>query len=166
MRANPDTTQVTAFHLRNKAAKRSLNLKVVWNKTELENNPPPTEVFRCYPRSDVMLQTAYTQHEDEGGYTQQSIKKVVKFKMGSECKYNQNNSIGIKLLCGIIRGTCLGEITSRPETEYGTKQCMQCRHRIPETNQCTRNVFASWNCATRHPERCMCWNGKDQTGNQ
>ena len=32
---NPDKTQVTAFHLRNKDAKRSL--KLVWNKTELEN---------------------------------------------------------------------------------------------------------------------------------
>ena len=95
-----------------------------------------------------MLQTAYTQHEDEGGYTQQSIKKVVKFEMGSECKYNQNNSIGIKLLCGRIRGTCLGEITSRPETEYGTKQCMQSRHRMPETNQYIISVSASWNCAT------------------
>ena len=29
LRANPDKTQVTAFHLRNKEAKRSL--KVVWN---------------------------------------------------------------------------------------------------------------------------------------
>ena len=37
LRANPDKTQVTAFHLRNKEAKRSL--KVVWNKTELENTP-------------------------------------------------------------------------------------------------------------------------------
>ena len=74
-----------------------------------------------------MLQTAYTQHEDEADYTQQSIKKVVKFKMGSECKYNQNNSIGIKLLCRRIRGTCLGEITSRTETEYGTKLNSACR---------------------------------------
>ena len=32
--------------------------------------------------------------------------------MGSECRYNQNNSIGIKLLCVRIRGTCLGEITA------------------------------------------------------
>ena len=32
-------TQVTAFHLRNKDAKRSL--KVVWNKRELENNTHP-----------------------------------------------------------------------------------------------------------------------------
>ena len=59
--------------------------------------------------------TAYIQHEDEGGNTQQSIKKVAKFKMEHEYKYNQNNSIGIKLLCGRIRSTRLGEITLRPE---------------------------------------------------
>ena len=35
LRANPDKTQVTVFHLRNKDGIRSL--KVVWNKTELEN---------------------------------------------------------------------------------------------------------------------------------
>ena len=68
---------------------------------------PPPEVFRCYPWSDVMLHTAYTHHEDDSGYPQQSIKKVVKFKMGSKCKHNQNNSIDIKLLCGRIRGSCL-----------------------------------------------------------
>ena len=44
-----------------------------------------------------------TQQEDEGGNTQQSIEKVVNFKMDMKCKYNQNNSIGIKLLCGRIR---------------------------------------------------------------
>ena len=38
LRANPDKTQVAAFHLRNKEAKRSL--KVIWNKTALEL--PPT----------------------------------------------------------------------------------------------------------------------------
>ena len=41
LRANPDKTQVTAFHLRNKEAKRSL--KVVWNRADMENTPP--EVF-------------------------------------------------------------------------------------------------------------------------
>ena len=42
--------------------------------------------------------------------------------MGGECRYNKNNSIGIKLLCGKICCTCLGEITLRPGTEYRTKQ--------------------------------------------
>ena len=39
LRANPDKTQVTAFHLRNKGANRSL--KVEWNRTEVENTPHP-----------------------------------------------------------------------------------------------------------------------------
>ena len=39
LRANPDKTKVTAFHLRNKEAKRTL--KVKWNRTDLENLPHP-----------------------------------------------------------------------------------------------------------------------------
>ena len=27
---------------------------------------------------------------------------------------------------------------------------------MPEANQCRRPVLDGWNCATRHPERCMC----------
>ena len=80
---------------------------------------------------------------------QQSIKKFFKFEMGSKCRYNQNNSTGIKLRCGRKRGTSLGGMTSRLETEYGTNQCMQSRHMMPETNQCRRSVFASWNCLRR-----------------
>ena len=39
LRENPDKTQVTAFHLRNKEANRSL--KVEWNRTKLDNTPHP-----------------------------------------------------------------------------------------------------------------------------
>ena len=39
LRANPDKTQFTAFHLMNKVANRSL--KVEWNRTQLENTPHP-----------------------------------------------------------------------------------------------------------------------------
>ena len=39
MRADPDKTRVTASHLRNKEAKRSL--KVKWSNTELENTDQP-----------------------------------------------------------------------------------------------------------------------------
>ena len=37
LRANPDKTQVTAFHMRNKEAKKTL--KVKWNRTDLEKHP-------------------------------------------------------------------------------------------------------------------------------
>ena len=39
LRANPDKTQVTAFHLRNREANRSL--KVSWNGVDLENTTHP-----------------------------------------------------------------------------------------------------------------------------
>ena len=39
LRANPEKTQVTAFHLRNKEANGSL--KMEWNRTSLENTPHP-----------------------------------------------------------------------------------------------------------------------------
>ena len=39
LRANPDKTQVTAFHLRNREAKRSL--QVSWNRVDLENTDTP-----------------------------------------------------------------------------------------------------------------------------
>ena len=68
-------------------------------------------ITSCYSRSDVMLYTAYTQHEDDGDNTHQSIKNNVQFKMGSNYKYNQNKSMGIRLLGGRMRGTSLDDIT-------------------------------------------------------
>ena len=55
VRANPEKSQVTAFHLRNKDAKRSL--KVVWNKTELENTIHPK-----YPGVTLDRSLSYKQH--------------------------------------------------------------------------------------------------------
>ena len=37
LKANPDKTQVTSFHLKNRDAKRTLEVK--WNNTYLENTP-------------------------------------------------------------------------------------------------------------------------------
>ena len=55
VRANPEKTQVTAFYLRNKDAKRSL--KVVLNKTELENTTHPK-----YPGVTLDRSLSYKQH--------------------------------------------------------------------------------------------------------
>ena len=55
LRANPDKTQVTAFHLRNKEAKRML--KVKWNRTDLENIPHPKYLGVTLDRT-----LSYTQH--------------------------------------------------------------------------------------------------------
>ena len=54
-RAKPDKTQVTAFHLRNKEANRSL--KVEWNRTELEIIPRPKYLGVTLDRT-----LGYTEH--------------------------------------------------------------------------------------------------------
>ena len=97
LRANPDKTQVTAFHLRNTEANRSL--KVEWNRTKLENTPHPKYLGVNLDRTPSYKE-AHTQYKHEGGHPQQSTKKVVQFEMGSKHKYHKNHSIGIMLFCG------------------------------------------------------------------
>ena len=66
LRANPDKTQVTAFHQRNREAKRSL--KVSWNGVDLENTTHP-KCFGVTRRQDVELQRELTEHQDECIYS-------------------------------------------------------------------------------------------------
>ena len=58
LRANTDKTQVTAFHLRNKEAKRTL--KVKWNRTDLENTPHPKYLGVTLNRSSATNNTSIT----------------------------------------------------------------------------------------------------------
>ena len=67
LRANPDKTQVIAFHLRKK---RPIDHKK-WNGTRHNWRIPPPDVPRCYFSSHAKLQRAHTQYKDEGGYPQQ-----------------------------------------------------------------------------------------------
>ena len=76
LRANPDKTQVTAFHLRNREAERSL--QVSWNGEDLENTDTP-KVLRCNTGQDVELQDTHTQHQDEGSNPKQPTKEISKF---------------------------------------------------------------------------------------
>ena len=69
LRANPDKTQVTAFHLRNREVKRSLN--IAWNGVDLENTAYPKYLGVTLDRTRSQLQTAHTEHKDEGGNPQQ-----------------------------------------------------------------------------------------------
>ena len=66
LRANPDMTQVTAFHLRNREATRSL--KVSRNEVHLENTTHPNYLGVTLYRQDIEQQTAHTEHQDEGSY--------------------------------------------------------------------------------------------------
>ena len=48
------------------------SLKVSWNGVDLENTTHP----KCDSRQDVELQTAHTEHQDDGGYPQQPFEEI------------------------------------------------------------------------------------------
>ena len=74
MRANPDKTQVTEFHLRNREAKRSL--KVSWNGVDLENTTHP---------KDVELQTSHTEYR----------KKIANSKWGTNASTIRTTALAL-----------------------------------------------------------------------
>ena len=96
LHTNPDKTQVTAFHLRNKEANRSL--KVEWNRTELENTPHPKHLGVTL---DCTL--SYKEHilntKMKAATRNNPLRKLL-FEIRSKLKYHKNNSIGITLFCG------------------------------------------------------------------
>ena len=97
LRANPDKTQVTAFHLRNKEANRSL--KVEWNRTKLENT-----LHSKYLGVTLNHTLSYKEHmhntKMKVGTRNNLLRKLSNSKMGSKRKYHKNNSIGIMPFCG------------------------------------------------------------------
>ena len=77
LRENPDKTQVTAFHLRIKEAKREL--VVTWNRTVLQNTAHPKYLGVTLDRT---LSYKKHIHEDEGAYPDNLLKKLSTFKWG------------------------------------------------------------------------------------
>ena len=162
LRANPDKTQVTAFHLRNKEANRSL--KVEWNRTKLENTPHPKYLGVTLDRT-----LSYKEHmhntKMKVATRNNLLRKLSNSKWGANASTIRTTALA---LCYSVAeyAAPVWARSSHAQKQPRAKQCMQSRHRMPETNQCRRPVLAGWNCATRHPERCMCSSGKDHTGNQ
>ena len=97
LRANPDKTQVTAFHLRNKEANRSLKLE--WNRTKLENTPHPKYVGVTLDRTLSYKEHMYNT-KMKVATRNNLLRKLSNSKWGANAKYHKNNSIGIMLSCG------------------------------------------------------------------
>ena len=84
--ANPDKTQVTAFHLRNREAKRLL--KVSWNGVDLENTTHPKY-------SDVTLDRtfSYKQHMQNTKMKVATRNNLLKKLANSKCGINTSTII-------------------------------------------------------------------------
>ena len=117
----PKKTQVTAFHLRNKDAKRSL--KVVWNKTELENTTHPK-----YPGVTLDRSFSYKQHiqntKMKVATRNNLLTKLVTSKWGANLS--------------TIRTTALA--LSYSTAEYSVPSSAHARNLDPKLNQAYRSV--------------------------
>ena len=85
LRANPDKTQVTAFHLRNKEA----NL-----------HPPPPKYLGVTLDRTLSYKEHMHNTKMKVATRNNLLRKLSNSKMGSKHKYHKNNSIGIMLFCG------------------------------------------------------------------
>ena len=138
LRANPDKTQVTAFHLRNKDANRSL--KVEWNRTKLENTPHPKSLGVTLDRT-----LCYKEHmhntKMEVATRNNLLRKLSNSKWGANASTIRTTALA---LCYSVAeyAAPVWARSSCPETEPRAKQCMQSRDRMPEANQCRRPVLA------------------------
>ena len=97
LRANPDKTHVTAFHLRNKEGNRSI--KDEWNRTELENTLHPKYLGVTL---DHTLSYKEPIHNTKMKVATRNnlLRKLSNSKWGANASTIKNNSIGNMLLCG------------------------------------------------------------------
>ena len=95
LRANPDKTQVTAFHLRNREAKRSL--QVSWNGVDLENTDTPKYLGVTLDRT-LSYKTHIQSTKMKVATRNNIVNKLSNSRWGNKCKDNQNHSLSLMLL--------------------------------------------------------------------
>ena len=142
LHVNPEKTQVTAFHLRNKEEHRSL--KVMWNETELENTAYLKYLGVTLDRSPCYQKT-HTEHENEGGYPQQLTSR-----------WGENPST-IRMTTLALRYS-MAEYAATVWARSGprTKPSMPISHRMSKANQRGGLVFAIGNSPSCNQKLCMC----------
>ena len=94
LRANPDKTQITAFHLRIREAKRSLQAS--WNGVDLEKTDIPKHLgVTLDTGQDVELQDTHTQHQDEGGNRNNLLNKLAISRWGTNARTIRTTALAL-----------------------------------------------------------------------
>ena len=106
LRANPDKTQVTSFHLKNPEAKRTLEVK--WNDTDLENTPYPKYLGVALNRT-LSYKSTYTTHRWRWLATRNNLlKKLSNSKWGCNASTIRTTALALSYFRGWIRMPSLG----------------------------------------------------------
>ena len=132
--ANYSKTQVCAFHLRNREAKRELN--VVWNGTRLSNKTTPVYLGIHLDRT-LCYKTHTEKTKMKVNARNNIIRKLANSKWG--CKASTLRPSCLLLSCR-IRLPCVGKVYTRAQAEPGLIRLLQNHLGLPQTNelgQCT-----------------------------
>ena len=144
LRANPDKTQVTAFHLRNREAKRSL--QVSWNGVDLQNTDTPKYLGVTLART-LSYKTHIHNTKMKVATRNNLLNKLANSRWGTNAR--------------TIRTTALALCTP---TESRIESGMSSHYWMSKANkrrELARGNFPSWN-----QKKCMCKSGKNQTGRE
>ena len=90
LKPNPANTQICCFHLRNRDAKRELD--VTWNGFELDHYPNPIYLVVTLDRTLSFKQHALNTKAKVN--TRKSSAEINKLQMGSSSSYRTNNRVG------------------------------------------------------------------------
>ena len=114
LRANPSKTQVCDFHLRNREAKRELN--VVWNGIRLSNTTTPVYLGIHLDRT-LCYKTHIEKTKMKVNARNNIIRKLANSKWG--CKATTLRLSCLALSCR-VRMPCVGEVYTRAQAEPGS----------------------------------------------
>ena len=113
LRANPSKTQVCAFHLRNREAKRELNL--VWNGTRLSNTTTPVYLGIHFHRTLCSkTHIEKIKMEVNARKINNIIRKLANSKWGCKAKTLDQTQLSRPLLLSCrVRLPCVGKVYTR-----------------------------------------------------
>ena len=117
---------------------------MVWNKTELKNIQHPKYLGVTLDRT-----LCYKKHihntKMKVATRNNLLRNLSNSKWGANANTIRTTALALSYSVAEYAAPIWARSPHAKKLEYGTKQCTQRSHRMPETNQCRRSVFASWN---------------------
>ena len=152
LRANPDKTQVTSFHLRNKDAKRELD--VTWNGTELENTAHSK--YLCVKLDRTRSYKKHIHNTKMKVATRNNLlKKLSTSKWGGQMQVQSKSRPwhSVTRWWNMPAQHGKNQLNIDPELN---KACRERHHWMSQSVQGRTPVHASWNCTAGHSKKSMC----------
>ena len=149
--ANPSKTQVCAFHLRNREAKRELN--VMWNGTRLSNTTTPVYLGVHLDRT-LCYKTHIEKTKMKVNARNNIIRKLATSKWGCKASTLIHQLSRPLLLSCRIRLPCVGKVYTRAQDEPGPTRLLPNHLGLPHTNELGQCTLVGRYRSSTHQEDC------------